>query len=138
MRVHLADARKVESVPTSGQMNGDYSNNPMHGEAAEPSPLRREDEQQDLPELPPMYAVVILNDDKTPMRYVVEMLERLFHFGRRDAIAVMMAIHSRGRGRCGTYCLEVAQTKAEEVVRDARAHDHPLRCVTEKISDKKA
>ncbi|MCA8837964.1 MAG: ATP-dependent Clp protease adaptor ClpS [Gammaproteobacteria bacterium] len=110
----------------------------MPSEATQPSPLQHEDEQQDLPELPPMYAVVILNDDKTPMRYVVEMLERLFHFGRRDAIAVMMAIHSRGRGRCGTYCLEVAQTKAEEVVRDARAHAHPLRCVTEKIGDEKA
>ena len=80
---------------------------------------------------PPMYKVVLLNDDFTPMDFVVIVLERFFYMGREQATQVMLKIHTEGRGICGTFTRDVAATKVSQVRDYARTHEHPLQCVME-------
>ncbi|MCA3149345.1 MAG: ATP-dependent Clp protease adapter ClpS [Burkholderiales bacterium] len=82
---------------------------------------------------PPMYQVVLLNDDYTPMEFVVSVLQKFFSMGREKATHVMLAVHREGRGVCGVYPRDVAQTKVEQVVDFARQHQHPLQCVMEEV-----
>lgn len=81
---------------------------------------------------PPLYRVVLINDDFTPMDFVVEVLERFFHMERLGATQVMLRVHTEGRGVCGIYPHEIAETKVEQVTQYARLHQHPLLCVMEK------
>ena len=80
------------------------------------------------PELkrPPMYQVVLLNDDYTPMEFVVEILEMFFNMGREKATQVMLAVHTEGKGVCGIYTKDIAETKAAQVNQYARDSEHPL------------
>jgi ATP-dependent Clp protease adaptor protein ClpS len=81
---------------------------------------------------PPMFKVVMFNDDYTPMDFVVEVLEGIFNHNRELATKIMLAVHSEGRAVCGIYTRDVAETKAMQVNQYARECQHPLLCEIEK------
>jgi ATP-dependent Clp protease adaptor protein ClpS len=81
---------------------------------------------------PNMYRVLILNDDYTPMEFVVHVLERFFSKDHEAATRIMLHVHHHGIGECGIYTYEVAETKVTQVMDFARKHQHPLQCVMEK------
>ena len=81
---------------------------------------------------PPLYKVVLLNDDYTPMEFVVHVLERFFQKNRDQATQIMLHVHRRGVGVCGVYTYEVAETKVTQVMDLARQNQHPLQCTIEK------
>jgi ATP-dependent Clp protease adaptor protein ClpS len=81
---------------------------------------------------PSMYKVLMLNDDYTPMGFVVHILERFFSKTRQEATRIMLHVHRRGVGVCGVYTYEVAETKVTQVMDFARQHQHPLQCTLEK------
>ena len=81
---------------------------------------------------PSMYKVLMLNDDYTPMEFVVLILERFFAKSRQEATRIMLHVHRRGVGICGVYTYEVAETKVTQVMDFARQHQHPLQCTLEK------
>ncbi len=85
------------------------------------------------PELkkPPLYKVILLNDDFTPMDFVVEVLTDFFHMNEERATQVMLQVHTQGVGVCGTYSKDVAETKVHIVNEYSRAHHHPLMCSME-------
>lgn len=80
---------------------------------------------------PPLYKVVLLNDDYTPMEFVVILLERFFGMSREKATQVMLHVHTKGKGVCGVYTREVAETKVAQVNEYARENQHPLLCAME-------
>ena len=84
---------------------------------------------------PQMYQVVMLNDDYTPMEFVVELLELFFGKTREAATRIMLNIHTEGKGVCGVYTLDVAETKAGIVNQFSRDHQHPLLCEIEPCND---
>ena len=81
---------------------------------------------------PSLYRVLILNDDYTPMEFVVHVLERFFNKDNETATRIMLHVHHHGIGECGIYTYEVAETKVTQVMDFARKHQHPLQCVMEK------
>jgi len=81
---------------------------------------------------PNLYRVLLLNDDYTPMEFVVHVLERFFNKSREDATRIMLHVHNNGVGECGIFTYEVAETKVTQVMDFARKHQHPLQCVMEK------
>lgn len=81
---------------------------------------------------PSLYKVLLLNDDYTPMDFVVRILETIFVKTRDEAIEIMLHVHHRGVGVCGVYTFEVAETKVAQVIDIARRHEHPLQCTMEK------
>ena len=80
---------------------------------------------------PPLFKVVLLNDDYTPMEFVVVVLQTFFAMTREKATQVMLKVHREGMGVCGVYPRDIATTKVEQVVAYARRHQHPLQCVME-------
>jgi ATP-dependent Clp protease adaptor protein ClpS len=80
---------------------------------------------------PPMYKVMLLNDDYTPMEFVVVVLQKFFGMTRERATQVMLKVHREGIGVCGVYPLDVAATKVQQVAAYSRKHQHPLQCVME-------
>ena len=80
---------------------------------------------------PPMFKVLLLNDDYTPMDFVVLVLQKFFSLSREKATQIMLKVHREGAGVCGVYPRDVAATKVEQVLAYARQHQHPLRCVME-------
>ena len=82
---------------------------------------------------PSMYRVILLNDDYTPMEFVVHVLERFFLKNREEATQIMLHVHRRGVGVCGVFTYEVAETKVHQVVEFARRNQHPLQCTLEKV-----
>lgn len=85
------------------------------------------------PELkqPPKYRVLMLNDDYTPMDFVIEVLEGLFRMERENATRVMMQVHTEGLAQCGVYTFEIAEAKVEQANSYAQQHGHPLQCTME-------
>ncbi|MFN3233635.1 MAG: ATP-dependent Clp protease adapter ClpS [Alphaproteobacteria bacterium] len=83
-------------------------------------------------EKPSLYKVLLLNDDYTPMEFVVHILERFFNKNREEATNIMLTVHQKGIGVCGVYTFEVAETKVTQVIDYARRHEHPLQCTLEK------
>ena len=81
---------------------------------------------------PPLYSVLLLNDDYTPMDFVVEVLVRFFAMNLEKATQVMLHVHTRGRGVCGVYTREVAESKVAQVNEFSRLNQHPLLCTMEK------
>ena len=81
---------------------------------------------------PPLYKVLILNDDYTPMEFVVLVLQRFFRMDMDQATQVMLHVHQKGVGVCGVFTYEVAETKVTQVIDFARQHQHPLQCTMEK------
>lgn len=88
---------------------------------------------QSKPELkkPPLYRVVLLNDDYTPMEFVVQVLQKIFSLDRSVATRVMLQVHTRGKGVCGVYTYEIAETKVAQVTALAQRNQHPLLCTLE-------
>jgi ATP-dependent Clp protease adaptor protein ClpS len=81
--------------------------------------------------VPPLFRVVLLNDDYTPMEFVVDVLERFFAMARHAATRIMLEVHTRGKGDCGLFTHEIAETKVAQVIQYAREHQHPLMCTLE-------
>ena len=81
---------------------------------------------------PPLYSVLLLNDDYTPMDFVVEVLMRFFSFNAEKATQIMLHVHTRGRGVCGVFTREVAESKVAQVNEYSRLNQHPLLCTMEK------
>lgn len=81
---------------------------------------------------PSLYRVLLLNDDYTPMEFVVYVLERFFNKGREEATRIMLHVHQHGVGLCGVYTYEVAETKVSQVMELAQRNEHPLQCTMEK------
>ncbi|MGM0553881.1 MAG: ATP-dependent Clp protease adapter ClpS [Pseudomonadota bacterium] len=106
-------------------MSDDKPRNPDHDSSATVEESR--------PELKPprQYKVVLLNDDFTPMEFVVEVLETFFSMDREKATRVMLHVHTRGKGVCGIFTRDVAETKVAQVNDYARSHQHPLLCSME-------
>lgn len=95
------------------------------GEAAlEPAPVK--------PKRPPMYKVLLINDDYTPMEFVVHILQRFFRMNLDRAVQLMLAIHKQGKGVCGVFTREIAETKVTTVNNYSRSKKHPLMCKMEK------
>jgi len=101
----------------------EYPENSEHGLAV----------QEARPKLqrPPMYAVLLLNDDYTPMDFVVGVLEKFFCMDRVKATRVMLEVHTKGQGACGTFTFEIAETKVAQVNAFSRQQQHPLLCTME-------
>ena len=89
--------------------------------------------EEEAPRLkqPPLYQVILLNDDYTPMEFVVDVLERIFGMNRTTATRVMLEVHTKGKGVCGVFTYEIAETKVAQVLAFARQHQHPLLCTME-------
>ena len=87
---------------------------------------------RDKTQKPSMYKVLLLNDDYTPMEFVVHVLERFFGKDQEDATRIMLHVHNHGVGICGVYTYEIAETKVTQVIDFARQHQHPLQCTMEK------
>ena len=80
---------------------------------------------------PPLYQVVLINDDYTPMEFVVDILQRFFAMDRTKATRVMLEVHTKGKGVCGVFTYEIAETKVAQVIAYARQHQHPLMATLE-------
>ncbi len=102
---------------------------------SDPYPARHDGAvvEESRPEVkqPPLYQVVLLNDDYTPMEFVVDVLEKFFSLGRQAATRIMLEVHTQGRGVCGIFTYEIAETKVAQVTGYARDHQHPLMCTLE-------
>jgi ATP-dependent Clp protease adaptor protein ClpS len=83
-------------------------------------------------ELPPMYRVILLNDDYTPMDFVIEILTVFFTMSHDRATQVMLHVHTRGKGVCGVFTFDIAETKVVQVNEYSRQNEHPLKCLMEK------
>lgn len=82
---------------------------------------------------PPMYKVLLINDDYTPMDFVVHILEEFFSMDRHKATQVMLTVHTQGKAVCGIYTRDIAETKVAQVSDHARRHQHPLLCTMEAV-----
>ncbi len=87
--------------------------------------------QRTEPKPPRMYKVVLLNDDYTPMDFVISVLQRFFSLDTEQATRIMLKVHNEGRGVCGVFPRDIAATKVEQVIAYARQHQHPLACIME-------
>jgi ATP-dependent Clp protease adaptor protein ClpS len=89
------------------------------------------EKQDQKVEPPPMFQVVLLNDDYTPMEFVVRVLQQFFGKGREQATQIMLKVHREGKGVCGVFPRDIAATKVDQVTEFSRQHQHPLQCVME-------
>lgn len=89
--------------------------------------------EEERPKLkrPPLYRVILVNDDYTPMEFVVEILQTVFAMERTKATRVMLEVHTKGKGVCGVYTYEIAETKVAQVTSIAQQQQHPLLCTME-------
>ena len=110
---------RAQDPPHDGAAGG----RPDHGLLVE--------EAQPKVKQPPLYKVVLLNDDYTPMEFVVDVLERFFRMDRSAATRVMLEVHTRGKGVCGVFTYEIAETKVAQVTTYSRDNQHPLMCALE-------
>jgi|TARA_B110000483_G_C18041774_1_gene482891 ATP-dependent Clp protease adaptor protein ClpS len=94
-----------------------------------------EEEAPPVLKKPKMYQVVLLNDDYTPMEFVVELIEKFFRKDRETATRIMLMIHTEGKGVCGVYTQDIAETKASQVNNYSMQHQHPLLCEAEPCND---
>jgi ATP-dependent Clp protease adaptor protein ClpS len=125
-RLRAAEELRLKSM-IAARMQGDENNvrGPGRGTAVltrtKPKTLK-----------PSLYRVLLLNDDYTPMEFVIHVLERFFQKNREAATVIMLHVHNHGVGECGVYTYEVAETKITQVMDFARENQHPLQCVMEK------
>lgn len=119
-KMTLADATHHRTI---------VANNNNHGETEDDVLLAT---PKVKPKRPSLYKVVLLNDDYTPMDFVVKVLENIYHKDPNEAVRIMMEVHQKGAGLCGVYTRDVAETKLDQTLYLARQHDHPLQCVIEK------
>jgi len=128
------------------RLNGDRLGGPNEPPGGPPQqPPRRDDKEGDgekrsgaltltrtRTKKPSMYKVLMLNDDYTPMEFVIDVLQHIFQKNREEATKIMLHVHQNGVGECGVFTYEVAETKVTQVMDFARKHQHPLQCVMEK------
>src|SRR5271169_4319375 len=107
----------------NGQNNGGNGQGPGIGVVTKTRPKTKK---------PSLYKVLLLNDDYTPMEFVVHILEKIFGKSREEAVDVMLHVHRHGVGICGIFTFEVAETKVAQVIEFSRRHQHPLQCTMEK------
>ncbi len=105
-------------------MSDSHEHSPDHGTVVEAARPRLAP--------PPMYRVVVLNDDYTPMEFVVHVLQKFFRLPHEAAVQVMMEVHTNGQASAGTFTAEIAETKVDQVNRYAREHQHPLMTTLER------
>lgn len=105
--------------------NGGHAGSETEGELMIADPALK-------PQRPPMYKVILMNDDYTPMDFVVGMLESVFNKTHNEALEIMLQVHHKGAGLCGIFTRDVAETKAGIVVEHARINEYPLQCTVEK------
>ncbi len=119
------DGFRIRAAPQQAMSDDDRrdDDNPTTGVVVKSKPKTKQ---------PSMYKVLMLNDDYTPMEFVVHVLERFFGKLREEATQIMLHVHRRGVGICGVYTYEVAETKVVQVMDFARQHQHPLQCTLEK------
>lgn len=115
-----------ENIPPDHDNDGDSG---QHDEEAQTGLLLK---PRPKTKKPSMYKVLLLNDDYTPMEFVVHILERFFNKTRQEATDIMLHVHRRGVGICGIFTYEVAETKVAQVMDFARANEQPLQCTMEK------
>jgi ATP-dependent Clp protease adaptor protein ClpS len=84
---------------------------------------------------PPMYRVLLLNDDYTPMDYVIHVLQKFFGKEQEEAVIIMLQVHHEGRGTCGVYPHDIAASRMALVLQHAKLHQHPLQCVMEPVGN---
>ena len=142
--VMSANARSFLSHPASRpgaamRPHGHGGNTPPRRNGGQDNPPGNDDGMIDVvihtrPQTrkPAMYKVLMLNDDYTPMEFVVHVLERFFQKNREEATDIMLHVHKRGVGVCGVFTYEVAETKVTQVMDLARQNQHPLQCTIEK------
>ena len=104
--------------------NGGEAGGERHGDLMVAEPITK-------PKRPPLYKVILLNDDYTPMDFVVTLLEQIFRKAHEDAVAIMRQVHEKGSAICGIYTRDVAETKVDQVIEYARINDYPLQCALE-------
>jgi ATP-dependent Clp protease adaptor protein ClpS len=113
----------------SPRMSDEDRKGPGHGNAPGTAIITK---TKPVTKRPNLYRVLLLNDDYTPMEFVVHVLERFFNKDRDTATQIMLHVHNHGIGECGIFTYEVAETKVTQVMDFARKHQHPLQCVMEK------
>ena len=121
IRPSLAATRTATVASDPGSPGGDDRSNTAIITRTKPKTKR-----------PSLYRVLLLNDDYTPMEFVVHVVEKFFNKSQEDAYQIMMHVHHNGVGECGVFTYEVAETKVTQVMDFARKHQHPLQCVMEK------
>jgi ATP-dependent Clp protease adaptor protein ClpS len=109
---------------------------PYKGLMSDPHPTRPDvgvlvEEARPEVKPPPLFRVVLLNDDYTPMEFVVDVLEKFFGLDRSSATRIMLEVHTQGKGVCGVFTFEIAETKVAQVTTYARDNQHPLMCTLE-------
>jgi|MGYP003686722147 ATP-dependent Clp protease adaptor protein ClpS len=109
--------------------NQTNDNDKDFGKPGEVNTITKEETKVKKPDL---FKVILLNDDYTPMEYVVSLLKKVFNKNQDQAINVMLTIHQKGSGICGIYTLEISETKANSVMKMAKKDQHPLQCIIEK------
>jgi ATP-dependent Clp protease adaptor protein ClpS len=117
------DGPRDDGRRDDGRTDGGNNDGPNTGVVVKTRPRTRK---------PAMYKVLMLNDDYTPMEFVVHVLERFFQKTREEATRIMLHVHRRGVGVCGVFTYEVAETKVTQVMDLARQNQHPLQCTIEK------
>jgi len=122
-------ARPAQAAPRAPRL-GDEDNNKRRAPGAPGTAVITKTKPQT--KRPSLYRVLLLNDDYTPMEFVVHVLERFFNKDHEAAHRIMMHVHQHGIGECGVFTYEVAETKVTQVMDFARKHQHPLQCVMEK------
>jgi ATP-dependent Clp protease adaptor protein ClpS len=116
-------------TPPGGPGNPNGPTDPTIHEPGGPTAILEKREERLKP--PPMFEVYLLNDDYTPMEFVVLVLQKFFGMGRENATQVMLKVHREGRGICGVFPKDVASTKVEQVAQFSKQQQHPLQCVME-------
>ena len=123
----IVDKNQIDISRARAKMsNGNQGNDGGDGDSGTVTLTRTKTQK------PSMYKVLLLNDDYTPMEFVIYVLQRFFSKSAEDATKVMLHVHQSGVGICGVFTYEVAETKVTQVMDMARQHDHPLQCTMEK------
>lgn len=126
-RRHILESQALQMAGNNGSRPGDGGN---HGDDEGKTGIVTKTRPKT--KKPSLYKVLLLNDDFTPMEFVVLVLQRFFQKGQEDATRIMLHVHQKGVGLCGVYTYEVAETKVTQVMDYSRQHGHPLQCTMEK------
>lgn len=122
----------IDLLPFVLAMAGNSGDGPGNGDSDDEGQTGIVTKTRPKTKKPSLYKVLLLNDDYTPMEFVIHVLERFFSKGREEATRIMLHVHQKGVGICGVYTYEVAETKVTQVMDFARQHQHPLQCTMEK------
>ena len=129
---HRKDNRWDDSAPRAAGPNGPRKGNEGPGNGDGEGKTGLVTKTRPKTKKPSLYKVLLMNDDYTPMEFVVHVLERFFSKSREEATRIMLHVHQKGVGVCGVFTYEVAETKVAQVMDFSRQHQHPLQCRMEK------